>query len=225
MFDTAKGMLSNFLSIIDQYDFIPNGGRLYYLMRSQPPLLSMMIKEYVDATNDLDFAKSAVGLLEREFDFFMETHTVEDNGLKMAFYNGFNLNNSKGPRPESYREDYTMAQVNFVTEQEKENFYAEIKTAAESGMDFSSRWFMNPKDNWSHQGRLKDAKTRSIIPVELNAILYRNAKIIAEFYRMSGNTTKAELFDKHADNFYRVKMRSSVDSKFNFTSKLLLGCE
>jgi alpha,alpha-trehalase len=40
MFQTARGMIENFLSIIDRYGLIPNGGRIYYLARSQPPLLS-----------------------------------------------------------------------------------------------------------------------------------------------------------------------------------------
>ena len=30
----------------------------------------------------------------------------------------------------------------FKTDAEKENYYAELKTAAESGWDFSSRWFI-----------------------------------------------------------------------------------
>jgi len=39
------------------------------------------------------------------------------------------------------REDITKAQF-FKTESEKENFYSELKAAAESGWDFSSRWFI-----------------------------------------------------------------------------------
>lgn len=49
---TTRGMLENFLSIVQRYGFIPNGGRIYYSMRSQPPLLCAMVKAYVDATND-----------------------------------------------------------------------------------------------------------------------------------------------------------------------------
>lgn len=40
MQNTAKGMLLNFFSVIDRYGFIPNGGRIYYLTRSHPPMLS-----------------------------------------------------------------------------------------------------------------------------------------------------------------------------------------
>ena len=36
---------------------IPNGGRRYYLNRSQPPLFIQMVKKYVDVTGDTDFVK------------------------------------------------------------------------------------------------------------------------------------------------------------------------
>jgi len=37
MYETAKGMLLNFFHIVETHGFIPNGGRIYYLNRSQPP--------------------------------------------------------------------------------------------------------------------------------------------------------------------------------------------
>jgi len=36
---TARGMLLNFASVLNSVGFIPNGFRVYYLNRSQPPLL------------------------------------------------------------------------------------------------------------------------------------------------------------------------------------------
>lgn len=41
----------------------------------------------------------------------------------------------------SFREDYLTSQ-SFRTNEEKDNYYSELKTAAESGWDFSSRWFI-----------------------------------------------------------------------------------
>jgi alpha,alpha-trehalase len=69
-------MLRNFISLSQRYGFIPNGGRNYFSMRSQPPVLAAMIKSYVDATLDIDFAKETVATLESEFLFWMENHTV-----------------------------------------------------------------------------------------------------------------------------------------------------
>lgn len=40
MYQTVRGIIENFLSVIDEHGFIPNGGRVYYKKRSQPPVLS-----------------------------------------------------------------------------------------------------------------------------------------------------------------------------------------
>lgn len=151
-----------------------------------------MLKSYVDYTKDYDFAIESVGLLEREFNYFITKKSVIIKGHRLCRY----IDASNGPRPESYREDYTIGSA-FDTEEEKENFYSELKAAAESGMDFTSRWFINK--NGENIGTLKDLKARSIIPVELNAILYWNAKIISEFYGYAKNATKQKEFETKAD--------------------------
>ncbi|XP_035793158.1 trehalase-like isoform X1 [Anopheles albimanus] len=184
MYSTTKGMLENFLSIIQRFGFIPNGGRIYYSMRSQPPLLCGMVKSYVDATNDTQFAIDAVETLEREFQFFMNNYVTEVNNHHLATY-GYK---SSGPRPESYREDVNTASV-FQREEDKQDYYCELKAAAESGMDFSSRWFIKDGTN---AGNLTDLKCRSIVAVELNAILYWNALIIAEFYGLRNDIQSAD---------------------------------
>lgn len=191
MYQTARGMLENFLSVIDRFGFIPNGGRIYFIARSQPPLLSGMIKSYVESTHDLNFAIASIELLVREFDYFMTNKTVMVRGHRLARY----IDHTSGPRPESYREDVEVGKE-FNTEEERQNFYSECKAGGESGMDFSSRWFIN--ENGENIGSLKDLKTRSIIPVELNAILHWNAKIIAEFYGYAGNNEKKKEFEEKA---------------------------
>ncbi|XP_055536716.1 trehalase isoform X3 [Wyeomyia smithii] len=196
MYNTTRGMLENFLYIIQRYGFIPNGGRIYYSMRSQPPLLCGMIKAYVDATNDTKFAEDAVETLEREFEFFMNNYIVEVDGNHLAAY-GYK---SFGPRPESYREDILSAEV-FDKDEDKQDFYCELKAAAESGMDFTSRWFIKDGTN---AGNLTDLKCRSIIAVELNAILYWNAKIIAEFYKLKNNLQKTTMYEAKADELKKA---------------------
>lgn len=196
MLRTAKGMLENFLSIINRFGFIPNGGRIYYSERSQPPLLAPMIKAYVDKTKDIEFMKYAVPILEREFYFFYNNHMVEVNGHALAVYG----DKSTGPRPESYLEDIVTAQY-LETDQKKEDMWSELKAGAESGMDFSSRWFIK---NGTNEGELKDLKCRSIVPVELNAFLYWNARIISDFHMIAGNPKKAAEFEQLATEMYDV---------------------
>ena len=46
-----------------------------------------------------------------------------------------------GPRPESYFEDYELVQMHTSNENEKKRLYWELKTGAETGWDYSSRYF------------------------------------------------------------------------------------
>ena len=76
MYTTVKGMLGNFFSIVESYGFIPNGGRIYYSKRLQPPLLIPMMKSYLDATNDVEFLKDNIDILEKDFQYWMINHTI-----------------------------------------------------------------------------------------------------------------------------------------------------
>lgn len=218
MFETAKGMLENFLLIIDRFGFIPNGGRIYYSARTQPPLLAGMIKTYVEKTNDYEFVKKALPLLEREFYFFKNNHMVDVKGHSLAVYG----DKSNGPRPESYREDVENGQT-FKTEEERQAFYSELKAGAESGMDYTSRWFINPK-NGTNEGTLRDLKTRSIVAVDLNSLLFWNAKILAEFSITAGNATKAAQFEREAQLINIVRYSSKLFDLFLVLTYTNLFC-
>lgn len=194
---TAKGMVNNLLSIVDRYGFIPNGGRIYYLMRSQPPLLIPMVQLLMEDTDDLEYLREHIHTLDKEFDYWMTNHTIEVNHegkkLKMAMY----MDNSQGPRPESYKEDVDCAR-HFDTTEKKEELYAELKAAAESGWDFSSRWFIL---NGTNKGNLTNLKVRSIIPVDLNAILCWNAQLMMEYHTRLQNEEKASYYRRIHDDF------------------------
>lgn len=198
MYDTVKGMLRNFFSVIDRYGFIPNGGRIYYLIRSQPPMLAGMVKSYVDFTNDVDFITEALPRLEAEFDFFTNNRAHNVNGYELYAYGSDVLN---GPRPESYYEDYDLAQRSFTTENERMQFYTDIVAGAESGLDFTGRWFIK---NGTNEGQLRDIKTRFIVPVELNAIMFYNSKILADYHTKLGNDKIATKYEYKAEKILEV---------------------
>lgn len=199
MHATSRGMLENFMHIVESYGHIPNGGRIYYLERSQPPLLIPTVKLYADNTKDFDFVKNHIDTMDKEFQYWMNQHT------KIVHYQGKNYtlavygDNSKGPRPESYLEDIETAET--LKDDQKEEFYSELKAAAESGWDFSSRWFILNKTN---SGRLINTKTRHIVPVDLNSFIYWNAAILRDFHDKLGNKEKAF--------YYREKSEEWLDA-------------
>ena len=48
---TVKGMLENFAGLIQTYGHIPNGNRIYYIRRSQPPFYISMVEAYHEVRN------------------------------------------------------------------------------------------------------------------------------------------------------------------------------
>ena len=82
--------------------------------------------------------------------------------------------------------------------EEKQNLYWELKTGAESGWDYSSRWFSNKNPTKKDTiGSLKDVKPRSIIPVDLNSILATNARTISMYYQDYLSDKERGLMYKH----------------------------
>ncbi len=62
---------------------------------------------------------------------------------------------------------------------DRSSLYTQITSAAESGMDFSSRWL---RDGYT----FSSIDTHSIVPVDLNAILCSNEATLANLYAVLG---------------------------------------
>ncbi|KAF2124925.1 glycoside hydrolase family 37 protein [Dothidotthia symphoricarpi CBS 119687] len=202
----AENIIENFLDLVETIGFVPNGARVYYENRSQPPLLTQMVRIYVEYTQNYTLLERALPLLEQEHEFWMNNRTVTlERGGRNYTLNHYAVENTQ-PRPESYYEDYTTAnnETYFNTEGEEFNatitlneaeiakLYANLASGAESGWDYSSRWIKNPADAVSDESfPLRSLNTMDIIPVELNSILYYNEITIAEFYRHQGNYSAA----------------------------------
>ncbi len=113
---TAWGLVCNLLSDVDDYGFVPNGGRLYYRGRSQPPLLTEMVYDVINDVGEntqeaSQMRKKALPMLAKEFEYWMSNKCVMlDGRYKVATYGERGVGGSSadagviwGPRPESYR--------------------------------------------------------------------------------------------------------------------------
>lgn len=203
MHTTARGMIENFVHLVDEFGYVPNGGRKYYLGRSQPPLLIPMAQLYWEATSDIQFLKKIAASLEKEFQWWMKnrsTNVVEDGLDYQVFQYKVDI---PEPRQESYYEDIKSADE-FVDSGDKESFYQEIRSAAESGWDFSSRWQLNGED---HTVNLTDTKIKSIVPVCLNSIMGLNAKILSQFFKELDDEVKVKEYEKLANQISKTISR------------------
>lgn len=181
--DLVENMVENFSYLIDSLGFIPNGNRSYYLTRSQPPFFSLMVA-LLEEKQPGSLAKYRKQL-QREYNFWMHGAAImssEKNALKRVVLmpDGSILNrywdDRATPRPESYIEDIELVKAHRLPVER----YRDIRAAAESGWDFSSRWF---KD----QASMTSIHTTEIIPIDLNALLYHHELTLAAAYQQEGN--------------------------------------
>ncbi|XP_024903086.1 trehalase [Pteropus alecto] len=185
MSETVKGMLQNFLDLVQTYGHVPNGARVYYLQRSQPPLLTLMMNHYVTHTNDTAFLRDNIGTLALELDFWAENRNISVSLRgKSYILNRYHVPYG-GPRPESYSKDAELADI--LPEGDRETLWAELKAGAESGWDFSSRWLIGGPN----PDLLSSIRTSKLVPVDLNAFLCQAEDLMSNFYTTLGNDSQA----------------------------------
>ncbi|KAH7884995.1 glycoside hydrolase family 37 protein [Phlebopus sp. FC_14] len=202
LYDTVNQTLQNFMDELEDFGFIPNGGRIYYLNRSQPPLFVHMISDYVTVTGDTSILARALPLAEAELAWWANNRTMEvkspytNQTYMMARY----AVNNTAPRPESYLEDYLTVHdptlTTPLTDDQAAELYSELASGAETGWDYSSRFQAVPQ--LGNPG-LRTLNVKNNIPICLNSILYKARLLLADLYGNS-NATAATTHRQVATN-------------------------
>ncbi|HET6253754.1 MAG TPA: alpha,alpha-trehalase TreF [Puia sp.] len=167
--EMIDNMVRNFAFLIENYGHIPNGNRTYYLGRSQPPFFSVMVELLASVKGDSVY-QEFLPAMEKEYEFWMDGADKLKPGQAyrrvVRLKDGDILNrywdDATVPRQESWREDVLTAQK---SGRDKTEMYQDLRAAAESGIDFSSRWFADEKN-------LITIHTTDMVPPDLNALLY-----------------------------------------------------
>ena len=215
--DLVKNMLDNFAYLVKTVGHIPNGNRTYYLSRSQPPYFAAMVGLYASAT-DSARAVPYLEAMEAEHAFWMAGAESVAPGTAarrvVRLSDGSLLNrywdDRPEPRPESYREDFELAQR--VPEVQRTALYRNIRAAAESGWDFSSRWMRDPAD-------LRTLETTELAPVDLNSLLFHAERTIAALHLVRagpGDVEVAARFSAAAERRRNALLAAAYDSAEGF---------
>lgn len=195
--DKVSDMVANFAYEIDSWGHIPNGNRTYYLSRSQPPFFAFMV-ELLAQHDGNDALKKYLPQMLKEYSYWMEgVETLQpgqQNKRVVKLDDGTILNRywdeRDSPRPESWVEDIATAKSN--PNRPATEIYRDLRSAAASGWDFSSRWMDNPN-------QLGTLRTTSIVPVDLNALMYKMEKMISLASKAAGDDAKAAQYDGFAN--------------------------
>ena len=209
-------MINNFAYLIETYGHIPNGNRSYYIGRSQPPFFAAMVQLLASIKGDnvyVDFLPA----LTKEYDFWMDGASklrigqayrrvvkLKDGSILNRYWDDSNV-----PRQESWREDFETAAK---SGRNKIEMYKHLRAGAESGIDFSNRWFADGKN-------LISLQTTNYIAVDLNALLINLEYTISKAFQTTGKDSSANEFRKKAD-----RRRTAID-KYCWNSKLNFYCD
>lgn len=192
--DIVENLARNFAHLVETVGHVPNGNRVYYASRSQPPFFAVLVDLLVRHRGP-DAAQPFLPALEKEHAFWMDgafngvqaqRRTIEvDNDITLNRY----WDDRPLPRAESWREDCALARQ---SGREPGGLYRDLRAACESGWDFSSRWLSDPK-------RLDSIRTTELLPVDLNALLWFMETRLSEWcegekaakYRSDANRRKS----------------------------------
>jgi alpha,alpha-trehalase len=207
--DLTMDMIANFGWLIDQFGHIPNGNRSYFLSRSQPPFFAAMIELAADEEGESVYKKFLPQLI-REYQFWMDGAEALKPGaahrrvVKLAdgtvlnrYYDDRNV-----PREEAYKEDVATAKEAGPGAPE---IYRNLRAAAESGWDFSSRWFAGKA--------LATIHTTDLIPPDLNSLLYQLERTIAKACEVTADPACA------ADMKAKAATRQAALTKYLWNAK------
>ena len=196
-----RDMVEDFASLIRRYGHIPNGSRTYYLSRSQPPFFSRMVALLAPGEPARAYGEF-LAELRAEHAFWMSGAGEAAPGAPVrrvvALPDGSLLNrywdDRAVPRDESYREDVATAAS---SGHEPSRIYRDIRAAAESGWDFSSRWFADGRT-------LASIQTTEIVPPDLNSLLYGLERAIEQGCETVG--------DQHCADEFAVRAKARRDA-------------
>jgi alpha,alpha-trehalase len=205
--ELLEDMVANFAYLIHKNGFIPNANRTYQMSRSQPPFFSYMVRLLAEIRGDAVYETHRKGLVA-EYQFWMRgaesaqfklrrsnqsEHVVRMPGGEILnrYYDSLD-----DARDESFFEDTAL----WEKAEHRKDLYRNMRSAAESGWDFSSRWF-------APEGALESTRVLDVVPVDLNCLLLELESTIATAFSHSGDTKNADMFIAKRDARARALQR------------------
>ncbi|MBS1744945.1 MAG: alpha,alpha-trehalase TreF [Bacteroidetes bacterium] len=204
LWEVIENMIENFAFLINSIGFIPNGNRSYFLSRSQPPYFSCMVELLASKKGDEIYHRYFEAMM-KEYDYWMDKsyptlHVVYlDEGMILNRY----YDQLYTPRLESFIEDDELQKE---YKGDASLLFRNLRSACESGWDFSGRWFTDGKT-------FTNIDTTNILPVDLNCLLYHLELSIAKAATISGDATLQNEFAIRSEN-----RKSAIEKYFYNTN-------
>ncbi|MHC5614379.1 MAG: trehalase family glycosidase [Nostoc sp.] len=204
--ELAQSQVDQLLYQVQHYGTILNSNRTYMLSRSQPPVLSMMVLALFQHTQDEEWLKSAVPLLEQFYYYWVvPPHLNAATGLSRFYALGegaapevlFSERDEEGKshydRVKEYYQTFEVKDYDVNLYYDRENdeltnlFYKGDRTMRESGFDITNRFGPFSADILHYA------------PVCLNSLLYQMEQDLAQINQILGKEELEQQWRERAD--------------------------
>lgn len=200
--ELVKNCADNMLYMVEKYGFMPNANRTYYLNRSQPPFLSMLVKDTYTLFPDKQWLAGAYETLKKEYHFWM-TQRMTPTGLNRF---GVQQESIERVKEQKYERVCNRLKKKFPHE-EAYNIAANFLCDCESGWDFNPRTHMKQTQN---------------VYVDLNSNLYLYEMNFAYFAEILGNGEASawkEAAEKRKLRMNELLWKDGAFLDYNFVEK------
>ncbi len=181
----AKNNVDDILYLVDKLGFMPNANRKCFRFQSQPPFLSIMVRDVYDYYRDRVWLYGAYVALEKEYDFWMKEHSAH-LGLNQYKHNG-GLPKDKY----DYFRDVYPKRIKHTPDISEEDMVIQATAHFVSGWDSSPRWGFEAKN---------------FVQIDLNSLMYgfeRNMEFFSDILDNGQEEKWRQRAEKRRDTIYK----------------------
>ena len=175
-YDQSKNNTDDMLYLVDKFGFMPNGNQTNLIKQSQPPFLSIMVRDVYEHYKDRPWLIGAYEMLRKEYDFWM-TNRMSPIGLNQ--YNG----NEPNKDWTGWAMGYKKRMGGVMPVGDLNDIGHHFHVTCESGWDTNPRWGL---------------EGFNYVQVDLNSLLYMFEKNMQFFSKVLENG-QCEYWRKLAD--------------------------
>ena len=202
--EQAKNNTDNMLFLVERYGFVPNASRITFLNRSQPPFLSLAVRDIFSETKDTAWLGDAYTTLKKEHLFWSENRGTLTG---LSAYRGF-----AEEKEASYLAERFFQRTGLRCDAEDIDVARHMRLCYESGWDINPRWGIRGFD---------------FIHVDLNSVLYAAEMCMSDFAKILENGEEAlwrEKAEKRRELMRRyLKKEKGYFSDFDFVNGKFSG--
>jgi alpha,alpha-trehalase len=187
--DLCENLILNFLQFIQDYGHVPAANRTYKLQSSELPVLVLLIEEHCKKHPEKLAEYSS--LLTKEYQYWIAAENSEEAKKQ---------NDSK--KTGMFRSVVFMRQNDILNRY----YTADSSRRADSYLSdatFSKSVLVNLRTNdmagYQVKGRWKAEETSQMLPLELNALLYKTEVLLGNAFELKKKSTYAESFKNLAN--------------------------